>query len=151
MPGGVTTMTTTTGTTTTTRAAAAPADSPNGKPLAVTGVRSRTESVTDSGPSCRRCRVCRTPFVPRHRRQKYCGEKCARRVSNGRRRARRKNARNGLPAHVPFVGEPVRVCSQCEEWFEGRSDARTCSDACRQRAYRERRRGAPKTSTREGT
>jgi predicted nucleic acid-binding Zn ribbon protein len=33
---------------------------------------------------------------------------------------------------------PAKTCAQCGKKFIGRSDARTCSNACRQALYRER-------------
>jgi hypothetical protein len=62
-------------------------------------------------------------------------------MSNGKRRARRKNARVGLPEHVPYVGLPCRRCCRCGDFFEAvRSDAKFCTAACKQAAYRERQR-----------
>jgi hypothetical protein len=76
-------------------------------------------------PGCQRTMVfggfCRT--IP------ACSDRCATLAHGARRRARLEAARAD------------RVCEQCGATFDPpRSDARTCSPACRQKAYRARRR-----------
>jgi hypothetical protein len=60
----------------------------------------------------------------------FCCGRCRRTAANARARERRRLGR-------------IRLCEQCGEWFQGsRRDARFCSGACRQAAYRERHRAA---------
>lgn len=42
------------------------------------------------------------------------------------------------PEGVTLQTMTLRQCTECRKEFHGRSDARTCSTACRQRAYRAR-------------
>lgn len=57
----------------------------------------------------------------------FCSERCRNRYA-----AKRRSAVLALDRH--------RLCSVCGEHFQPpRSDARTCSPACRQKAYRQRR------------
>lgn len=59
----------------------------------------------------------------------FCSEGCRRRVVDCETKAKRQAARGDLTRH----------CEVChEEFTPQRADARYCSPACRQRAYRER-------------
>jgi hypothetical protein len=63
-------------------------------------------------------------------REPYCSNRCRNRVYGAR--FRRRHPR-------PKVARPVVACRTCGRSFAPRrSDARTCSPACRQKAYRER-------------
>ncbi len=77
------------------------------------------------------CEACGRPVVSRERRNRlyiYCSERCARRLYNRHRSEKRARARRST------------CCSACgEQMSPSRSDARYCSNACRQRAYRERK------------
>jgi hypothetical protein len=63
----------------------------------------------------------------------YCSRKCAGRLYARRWRARQRKAAEGRPP-------PVVRCAVCGRDFNPpRKDARTCSPACRQKAYRRRK------------
>lgn len=65
------------------------------------------------------------PLPEKHRR--FCCDLCAIRAANARRRLIRRECR-------------LTRCHCCKKWFTGaRDDAKFCSAACRQRAYRQRR------------
>jgi phage N-6-adenine-methyltransferase len=53
-------------------------------------------------------------------------------------------ATNGAPfpsiIAVYSPDRPNKICARCGTWFVGRSDARTCSNACRQAIYRNHKR-----------
>ena len=75
-------------------------------------------------PHC--CRTCGRMF--RAARAAYCSDRC----ENAGRTDRQRAAREGLRSR--------RQCSACGEFFAApRGDARYCSPACRQKAYRERK------------
>ena len=77
------------------------------------------------------CEACGRPVVSRHRWDRlyvYCSERCSRRVYNRNRYTRRAESR---PSDCSACGGPMSP---------SRSDARYCSSACRQRAYRQRKR-----------
>ncbi len=81
------------------------------------------------------CDTCERPVVWRptrrdyYRRHVFCCERCQWTYHNGARNARNARARE-------------KVCEVCEEPFTAaRRDAKTCSPACKQKAYR-RRKGA---------
>ena len=66
--------------------------------------------------------------LPRHHRGRFCSDGCRWTFHNHQRHKRSAAAR-------------VKVCEVCGETFTpSRSDAKTCSDACRQKAYRQRAR-----------
>ncbi len=77
------------------------------------------------------CEACGRPVRnlrkrPARRRYITCSERCRRRVQKARESDFRALAR-------------LKVCATCRDPFEGsRSDARYCSPACRQKAYRQR-------------
>ncbi len=60
-----------------------------------------------------------------------------------------------LQAALAITGKAdYRQCTDCPTWFalspeQGRPDKRFCSDACRMRAYRKRRKKAGRGKTRE--
>jgi hypothetical protein len=100
----------------------------------------------------RPCRECEGAFEPTDLRQVYCSPPCQKRYA---RRVAKMAARNGngLPpkggpvathnprssAGSPVTNEALPTCAQCATQFEPvRTDQRYCSNACRQRAYRER-------------
>ena len=56
------------------------------------------------------------------------------------RRAADRSGRRTRPDAQPPLAPPTLICAICQRPFEAdRSSARTCSSACRQRAYRHRR------------
>ena len=75
------------------------------------------------------CEACGRSVVSNHRLERqyvYCSERCARRIYNLHRSEKRARARPS-------------TCTACSEQMSpSRSDARYCSNACRQRAYRKR-------------
>ena len=91
-------------------------------------------------PICADCRWCYAPWSGpcgycgrtvhelRYRAMRFCSTACSDRYTADFRRERRAAARAG------------RRCEQCAELLDaGRVDARYCSSACRQKAYRQRK------------
>jgi hypothetical protein len=80
------------------------------------------------GPKTRPCEGCgRLVTAGTEERARFCCDQCRLTVRNRRRRESRTQARAGL--RCEGCGGPVEA---------GRSDARWCSNACRQQAYRDR-------------
>lgn len=85
-------------------------------------------------PKCHRkwnlgsCEVCMRPYYRKSQRAKhwFCCDRCEWHYRNQQARRRR---------------EPpdLRACVQCGRRFKARADSRTCSPACRQQAYRQRK------------
>ncbi len=79
----------------------------------------------------RPCAECGETYTPTSRRQKYCQQKCSTRVKN------RKSRDKMLAERGPLI----RVCPGCLQTFEGGQAHKVyCSDACRCRETRQRKR-----------
>jgi hypothetical protein len=93
------------------------------------------------------CAHCKAEYERNRSWQKYCGPECVKEayVLKRRKLAARKRWRREMS------GNPKK-CAYCKEWIEGRylpgrkhferSDQKYCDDACKQAAYRERKRNA---------
>lgn len=84
-------------------------------------------AVTKPCDTCERLVVYETSGRDYYRRHVFCCERCGARFYNGLRNRHNAEARE-------------KVCEVCEEAFTAtRRDAKTCSPACKQKAYRRRR------------
>jgi hypothetical protein len=63
----------------------------------------------------------------------FCSNACQRAARNARRRNKRK-------AEQMYQSRPTGTCARCGAglWLQQRATRRYCSDACRQKAYRDR-------------
>jgi hypothetical protein len=91
----------------------------------------------------------RLDTIPRHKSRKARVAAVRSRWSHGRRRIApvivialatpKTAAKNRSPrANARPKPRPATICARCGKGFVGRSDARTCSNACRQALYRNR-------------
>lgn len=100
-----------------------------------------TRTVEETTYLCK-CDVCGAQFYSRWGAQSYCSDACyeldrekRRKETIKRSTQRRKERRDAVRAQLPDS-----TCAYCQQPFRPlRSNAKFCSDACRQKAYRERK------------